>query len=405
MKKIDVRYHPDAQSSVLVGTLADRDNQIYFEYNKHFIERGLELSPYKLPLQAGLIEHLDRQFGPIFGLFDDSLPDGWGLLLMDRGLRDNGIDPATVSVLDRLAMVGNTAIGALTYHPAKENKLSDERFDLAAVCKNAQEIIEGSEVQVLESLILTGGSPGGARPKVMVGVAKDRIVAGAEKLKKPFEYWLIKFASKSEKMNAGPIEAAYNSMATTAHIDIPPFRLFDAGEGQRAFGCRRFDRDHGGIRYHLHTFGNMIHSNFRIPSADYELFLKVTLALTKDHTQVIEAFRRMVFNVISHNRDDHVKNFSFIFDAQSGWKLSPAYDLTFSEGPGGWHSMTLLGEGKSPNRGHIDQLAKIFGIAPKVVTEICDQVNAACRSWRKTAADMGCTDDVIKRIENKFVWL
>jgi serine/threonine-protein kinase HipA len=330
------------------------------------------------------VEHTDREFGPLPGLFDDSLPDGWGLLLMDRCFRSRGLDLPEVSVLDRLSWLGTRTMGALTYHPPSQREDVDaELFDLHDLAHHSQEILEGSAVDVLPQLLKAGGSPGGARPKVLVGFdpTGGRIVSGEDDLPDEFEHWIVKFSAKADSSDAGAIEYAYSLMARDAGIDMPETRLFKTAQGERFFGVKRFDRD-GNRRIHIHTFGNLIQMNFRIPSADYADLLKTTSILTRNHQDVLRAYRQMVFNVLSHNRDDHVKNFAFILDDATGeWTLSPAYDLTRTTGPGGEHTMTLAGEGKNPTRSHMNQLAAQSDISQKDADNIFNEVQSAITNW------------------------
>lgn len=169
---------------------------------------------------------------------------------------------------------------------------------------------------------------------------------------------------------------------------MPPARLFEAAQGERFFGVERFDRQ-GNRRFHVHTFGNLIQANFRIPSCDYRQLLEVTRILTKNHQDVLECYRRMVFNVLAHNRDDHVKNFAFRMTPEGGWELAPAYDLIFAPGPGGEHTMTIAGEGRAPARGHLLKLADIAGISDRDAQEILDEVAAAVAHWRTHARVAG----------------
>ena len=200
----------------------------------------------------------------------------------------------------------------------------------------------------------------------------------------------------------GAVEYAYAPMAGAAGIDMPPTRLFETSEGGRFFGVKRFDRD-GNRRFHVHTFGNLIQANFRIPSADYADLLKAASVLTRDHQDVLRAFRRMVFNVAAHNRDDHVKNFAFIMDSASGaWTLSPAYDLSYAPGPGGEHTMTLAGEGRNPGRAHILRLAEQVGVAKPQASAIIYEVRAAVDRWKGFAAQAGVSKTRSREIAASF---
>lgn len=392
--KLEVRLTRGPGDERVVGQLAETrprpaGGQVVFEYDPAFLRDPLWLSPFKLPPQPGLVEHRDRAFGPIFGLFDDSLPDGWGLLLMDRYFEQRGSALAEVSVLDRLAYLGTRTMGALTYHPpSASSDRSAEPIDLHDLARASQEVIEGTAGEILPQLLRAGGSPGGARPKVLVGVREDSMLSGEDDLPAGYTPWIVKFHSRQDSPDSGPGELAYSLMARDAGIAMPPTRLFTTAQGDRFFGAERFDRA-GNRRFHVHTFGNLIHSNFRIPSCDYRQLLEVTRMLTRNHQDVLECYRRMVFNVLTHNRDDHVKNFAFRMADNGGWELAPAYDLVFSPGPGGEHTMTVAGEGRSPARRHLLQLAAPAGIADREAESILDGVAAAAARWRSHARDAG----------------
>ena len=402
MKKLTVKLRRTPDDELVVGTLAEQDRQVYFEYDAGFIESGLQLSPYRLPLSSGLIEHRDHAFGPLPGMFDDSLPDGWGLMLMDRHFRREGIDPKTLSPLDRLGYVGDRTMGALTYHPSREVEAGDQLLDLVKLGINAEQVLEGEAAEVLPELMRAGGSPAGARPKVLVGVQDNRIISGEGDLPEGFEHWLIKFAAKEDAGDAGPVEYAYSLMARAAGIDMPETRLFEVSEGKdqrRYFGVKRFDRAPGNRRYHVHSFANLIHTNFRIPSTDYADLFKVTKALTRNHADVVRLFRLMVFNVAAHNRDDHAKNFAFVFDDQvNEWSLSPAFDLMYASGPGGEQTMTVNGKGRDITVADCLALAEKVAIKPQQAEAIMAEVNNAVGRWQEWADEAGVSKGVAKEI-------
>ena len=197
----------------------------------------------------------------------------------------------------------------------------------------------------------------------------------------------------------GRIEYAYSLMAKEAGIKMPETRIFETKEGDAFFGVERFDRERN-KRFHIHTFGNMIHSNFRIPSCDYEMLLRVTRILTKSYDDVVAAFRLMVFNILAYNRDDHVKNFSFIMDHEGIWHFAPAYDLTFSIGPGGEHSMTVAGEGRSPGRKQILELAEGAGIEQRDARCIIDAVIESVSNWKRSAREAEVGKQRTKEIDD-----
>lgn len=394
MRRLEVRFTLYPGQEEVVGTLAERQRRVYFEYDEGWLSRRIELSPFTLPARPGLVEHTDRSFGPLPGLFDDSLPDGWGLLLMDRHFRQLGMDPAEASALDRLAYLGTRTMGALTYHPPVErDDLDQSLVDLHDLARQALDVHTGRATEVLPQLLRAGGSPGGARPKVLVGFnpSTSTIISGASDLPDGFEHWLVKFSAKTDEDGSGPVEHAYNMMARAAGLHLPETRLFVTSPGERFFGVKRFDRAAGNRRLHLHSFGNLIHADFRVPGCDYAELLKATSILTRNHQDVLRAFRLMVFNVLAHNRDDHVKNVSFVLDLESetGWALGPAYDLTFSIGPGGEHSTTVAGEGREPGVEHMLRVGEPAGIDPRTAREIIDEVRSAVDRWRELADGAG----------------
>ena len=186
---------------------------------------------------------------------------------------------------------------------------------------------------------------------------------------------LVKFPNAYDGADAGAIEYVYALMAAEAGLDMPEAHLFSAQKGAGYFAVKRFDRQ-GTKRLHMHTACRLLHSDFRMPSLDYEDLLALTMTLTKDIREVEKMFRLAVFNVLAHNRDDHAKNFSFLMDATGEWKTSPAYDLTFSSGPNGEQSTTVLGEGGSPDAGHLTKL----GLDAKIPQECIDRIIARTKS-------------------------
>ncbi|MEM8997343.1 MAG: type II toxin-antitoxin system HipA family toxin [Acidobacteriota bacterium] len=372
--RLDVRLDKTTTESRPVGQLLETRGRLFFEYAPEFLANPIWLSPFKLPPKPGAIEHRDRQFGPIFGLFDESLPDGWGLLLMDRYFQQLGRRPRDIGVLERLAYLGSRTMGALTYHPPKEAARRDpDLLELAALAEASGEVLRGDTQVVLPQLLRAGGSPGGARPKVLVGIRGDEIYSGEGDLPLDFEPWIIKFRGLNDPRDAGALELAYARLAERAGLRMPETRLFSDKDGERYFGIRRFDR-RDGRRRHVQTFGNLIHANFRVPSCDYSQLLDVTRRLTQRQEDGAECFRRMIFNVATHNRDDHVKNFAFLIDDQGQWRLTPAYDLTFADGPGGEHSTTVAGEGRNPGRRDALKLAAAAGLSTRAAKEIIDEV-------------------------------
>jgi serine/threonine-protein kinase HipA len=387
MKRVHVRLRFGPNDEREVGELAEAERgRIFFEYAPMFLHTGWEPSPFRLPARAGLHEHLDRAFGPLPGMFDDSLPDGWGRLLMDRHFRQMGLDPAVVSPLMRLLHLGCRTMGALTYHPPESSQEQPVVLDLPRLAENASQVLRGTVQDVLPELRRAGGSPAGARPKVVVGLRGDEVISGDEDLPEGFEAWLVKFRGGDDERDYGAVEHAYMQMAQTAGIDVPPHCLLGSGPW---FAVQRFDRRAGNRRLHMHTLGGLLHSDFRLPACDYDQLFRATRALTHDRRAVVECFRRMIFNIVGHNRDDHVKNFAFLMDDTGTWVLSPAYDLVFSNGPGGEHSMTIDGEGRSPELARCIALAERHGIPAKDARTVVEEVTVAVASWPRLARGAG----------------
>ena len=386
-----------------VGRLAIRNRQIYFEYDQTFIEGGLEISPLRLPLKSGVQSFDYDLFEGLPGVFNDSLPDGWGRLLFDRFARTQGILPADITPLDRLAHVGSHALGALVFEPDHSADDTQSDISLDNLATQAQEVLDGTSDDVLAELIALNGSSAGARPKALIGVndKRDHIIHGVHDLPAGYTPWMVKFPNSQDGLDAGAIEYVYALMAKEAGVSMPDVHLFPAQRGAGYFAIKRFDRD-GDKRYHMHTACGLLHSDFRTPSLDYEDLVALTGMLTRDVREVEKLYQLAVFNVLAHNRDDHSKNFSYLMDSQGGWKLSPAYDLTFSSGPRGEQSTMVMGEGKNPNTNHLLKLADEAKIKKDRALEIIKATKSSLSKWPTLAKQYGVSDTNIKLIQNKI---
>jgi serine/threonine-protein kinase HipA len=373
-----------------MGRLAIKNRRIFFEYAKDFLETGLEISPFKLPLKPGLHTCDDRLFDGLFGLFSDSLPDGWGRLLIDRKLMHLGINPGILTPLDRLRFVGSRGMGALSYAPEipYETHISEKFDDLDRIANECLAVLEHDEDQYIEELLALNNSSAGARPKIMVRIRpKNHALTPSDNdLETKHDDWMIKFRSPLDPKDSGPIEYAYHLMALKAKLDIPDAKLFPSKKSGGFFGVKRFDRQKSSF-LHMHTASGLLHADFRLPSLDYETLMKATLWLTKDVRQCEKLFRYCVFNVLAHNRDDHAKNFSFLMDGTGTWTLSPAYDLTFSSGPAGEHSTTIMREGKNPKLSHLLQLAQVGNLKSQRALHIIEEVKEAVSGWDEFAKE------------------
>ena len=367
-----------------VGRLALKDGEVLFEYDPEFVELGLEISPLRLPLQRGLIVGDRRTFDGLPGVFEDSLPDGWGRLLLDRAAVKQGLSPSKLTRLDRLAVVGAHGVGALVYEP----ELAEVRptvVDLRQIEGETRAVLQNATGADLDKLIVAGGSPQGARPKVLVQLRDDgEVVVGSTDPMPGYEPYLVKFRGEGDAPYAASLEYAYMLMAEAAGISVPPSRILGMSKGHSGyFAVRRFDRI-GDKRLHQHTLSGLLHAPHYYPALGYRELLLTTRTLTRDEGAVAEMFRRACFNVFAHNRDDHSRNFAFVMDERGEWAPSPAYDLTCSDGPGGEHSLLIGDEGRKPTREHLERLAESADVRGH--GEIISEVMAAVRGFATFAA-------------------
>lgn len=368
-----------------VGKLAAHSNAILFQYTPEFLDSGINISPFRLPLSPEVREDPKRTFDGLFGVFNDSLPDGWGLLLLDRALRKKGSSLHACLPLQRLAMVGAHGMGALEYTPAAEQ--AEEAVSVAeldALAEDSLRILRDAPVDAgqLDKLIQLNGSSAGARPKILVNVADDfRIVpqGAGEPQGTP---WIIKFRSAHEPPNTGLTEYAYSLAAREAGLDMPETHLFPSATSPGYFGVQRFDRVHG-QKVHVHTACGLLHASHRDPSLTYESLLRLTLLLTKDIREVLKMVRLMVFNVRSGNRDDHSKNFSFLLNKENQWRMAPVYDLTPSEGINGEQTCMVNNKGKDITEKDFLAAAATVDVDASTVREIMQQVDAALAEMKK----------------------
>jgi len=394
----------DLGESLRVGRLAYINREIIFEFDPGFPVETLKISPFQLKTSPGssIIKGPVRDFEGLHGVFNDSLPDGWGRLLMDRKLRDIGMRSNQLTPLDRLAWIGTKGMGALSYHPEHPElakKGTQTGLDLDEIAEASQIVLNDSPEAVFDYLLQVGGSPQGARPKALIGLALDgsSIIHGEEKLPEGYEHWLVKFGSQHDLPESGLIEQAYADMAREAGVVMPATKILPANKGPGYFGVKRFDRN-GNRRIHMHTLCGLLHADFRLPSIGYEELLKATQTLTRQKPDVEQMFLRMVFNVYAHNRDDHTKNHSFLMDSTGEWRLSPAYDVTFSEGPGGEHTLDIAGEGKNPGLEDIQKVGRSAGISKATMSECVDKVRTSVDKWDEFADKNGLP----KRIADEY---
>ncbi len=333
-KSLDVYY-----DKRLVGTLALMpDKRVAFQYSADWIKSGFSISPFSLPLKSDVFvpkESSRELFSGLFGVFADSLPDSWGWLLMDRYLVSIGVALEDISILDRLAYIGDSGMGALEYYPSNHADFSIDRLGLNYddIARQCGRIIDSKVSNELELLYNLGGSSGGTRPKIFI--------------KEGGEDWIIKFPSKNDMDMMGQMEYDYYICAKKCGINMSESKLIPSDICSGYFMTKRFDRI-AERKVVSTTFAGLLEADFRAPSCDYNTLMRVIRVLTKDNTHDIEQmYRLMCFNVMAHNLDDHIKNFTMLYSDDLSWRLAPAYDITYSNTYYGEQTTSVNGKGKN----------------------------------------------------------
>jgi len=413
---------------IYVGAVAlDPEFHYYaFAYDPKFKRSGIELSPLKMPLdntEAVLIfmDLPEATYKRLPALLADALPDDFGNALVDRYMADKGISSSQITVLDRLAYMGSRSMGALEFRPQHGPKTKKATaIALGSLVQEARKAVTGTIGEdehtnaARRSIIEVGTSAGGARAKAVIAWndATGEIRSGQAAAPPGFAYWLLKFDGVGEDRELGStqdygrIEYAYSIMAKEAGITMSDCRLL-AENGRSHFMTKRFDREDGDIKHHMQSLCAMSHLDFKKKSANSYAQLFITIMdLKLDRSALVEAFRRMVFNVMGRNCDDHTKNFSFLLRHGGQWELAPAYDVTFAHNPvGQWTSQHLMSvNGKFKDFVVDDLLAEAdrFGIgeAPAIIRD----VRATVKQWPTIAAGVGVSDKVLKHIQSLH-WL
>ena len=338
----------------LVGRMATtKEGLCAFEYAPEWIETGFSISPFELPLRTGVAIAKPRPFDGNFGVFDDALPDGWGMIVLSRYLQEKGIAVSELGILDCLSLVGSTGRGALEFRPDRSVGDEGQIPDFEKLAFDTQLVLSEKECRDIETLYRKGGSPGGARPKVFVKVDGEE--------------WLVKFKAKEDSGTIGQDEYRYSLLAKKCGIEMPETRLFD----QKYFGVKRFDRENG-LKLHVASAAGLLRADYRIPSLDYVNVFALCLQLTHCEIDMWKLFRIMVFNYLIGNKDDHAKNFAFIV-RNGAWHIAPAFDLLPSYGMNGYHT-TSFADSVSPSDKDVLLVARKVGLDLDVAKHILDDM-------------------------------
>lgn len=361
-----------------VGTLARAENGVLaFQYSDSWIENGFSISPFSLPLERRVFVADPRPLDGVFGVFDDSLPDGWGRLLVDRTLRECGFDPFAVGPLARLAVVGGGGMGALEYEPEVslvEEQAFEDLDEIAAACA---QMLATEYSEDLDTLFALGGSSGGARPKILTCIDG--------------EDWIVKFPSSIDRADIGAEEFALALAARASGIEMPEVRLLPSRRCSGYFAIKRFDRvrdQRATVRkVHMASVGALLETSHRTPNLDYDLLMRLTLRLTDSIEELERMYRLMAFNVLVGNKDDHAKNFTFLHDdASDAWTLSPAYDLTRNSGMNGEHATVINGKGTNITNDDVVEVGIRAGLSQRfarsALLEVHDAVQEAMEKLR-----------------------
>lgn len=343
-----------------VGRLAlTKEGLCAFEYSAEWLGSGFSISPFELPLKSGVFIAKSRPFDGGFGVFDDCLPDGWGLLVLDRYLQQNGINPRTLTLLDRLALVGSAGRGALEFRPDRSLVSKQDYVDFEKLALEAEQILGNEDYsgKGIEEFQYRGGSPGGARPKIFTRYD------GKE--------WLVKFRAKNDSERIGAEEYNYSLLAKKCGIEMPETRLFEG----KYFGVERFDRTPKG-KLHVISMAGLVGADYRLPSIDYAHIFQACAMLTHNVAELWKVYRLMVFNYLIGNKDDHAKNFAFIY-RDGDWHFSPAYDLLPSDGINGYKT-TSINDRIEPSKEDLFAVAVKAGLDKREAVGIFEKMQEEC---------------------------
>jgi len=384
MKHLSVIYQGWGEKFHL-GDLAETGNTLMFEYTQIALNRGLQISPLKLPLRTEGYQGFPSTQHRLPGAIADALPDGWGMLLIDRLFKKHPHEPPTA--LDRLAFIQNRAMGALSFEPGANATLTTVDVDLLKLAQESQLVMSDREsTEALRELALMGGSPHGARPKVLLNYAPQtgRVYGSENAQGTP---WLFKFPAQNEHKEVTEIESLYAELARAVGLEMPDVVAIDLSAHLSAFGIHRFDRERG-MRVPMLTVAGAMDLNFReLGVLDYNNLLRITRAVTRDEREVKIMFERCAFNVVFNNRDDHAKNFSYRLGSDGNWRVAPCYDLTFNRGPGHEHQMDIAGEAKTPRRENLMRLASLAGIPKAFAENTIDRIADVASQFKAIAGN------------------
>ncbi len=343
IKKLIVKYN-----GATVGYLAELDGGIGFQYDNDWLDGGFNISPFSLPLERKVFINKKDTFNGLYGVFADSLSDGWGELLVRRTLSKKGINLDRLSPLTKLSLINGQGLGGLTYEPSQSETDDNTLIELDEIAKEVKQILnDKTDDKSLDVIFKLGGSSGGARPKAHIKINE--------------EDWIVKFPCNYDPQDIGEKEYKANMLAKECGLNVNECKLFESDICSGYFGAKRFDRNKEG-RLHMVSLSSLLETTHRIPNLDYIHLFQVVQRICVDQSDMYEAYGRMCFNVLFGNKDDHGKNFAFLYDENKrGYKLSPFYDITQTKDKFE-HEMTVNGVG-NPSEANLLEVAKIMKLS------------------------------------------
>lgn len=408
--------------------LADDARAAAFEYDAEFVSRGIEIAPLTMPIETkrrySFPNLSEESFRRLPGLLADSLPDRYGNALIDAWLATRGEEPEDFDPVKRLSYIGRRGMGALEYVPATgPQPTKSETIDLEALAELAAEILAAREdlavslrkpgrEAAMREILRVGTSAGGARAKALIAFNPETNEVRSGQLDAPpgFEFWILKFDGAEEHTRElgaargyGVVEWVYSVMARQAGIEMSECRLLEEG-GRRHFMTRRFDRATNGSKLHMQSLAALAHLDFNQPGANsYEQAFQAIRKLQLPQIAVEQQFRRMVFNVVARNQDDHVKNIAFLMDRNGSWELSPAFDVAYAYNPRGrqtaQHQMSINGKRDGFSIADLRRVASLVSMKRGDAEEILDEVTESVKTWPRLATDAGVEESRIDRIQ------
>ncbi|MCC8045090.1 MAG: type II toxin-antitoxin system HipA family toxin [Clostridiales bacterium] len=399
-----------------------------FNYDSEFLKSGMEIAPITMPLSDRIFSFpglASGTFHGLPGLLSDSLPDKFGTKLIERYLAEKGRSIDSLTAIERLLYTGKRGMGALEYEPASEDRFStDDNIDLTALVKLASEILTdrinlhiSADDGAMEQILDVGTSAGGARAKAIIAWNPETgdIRSGQIEAGQGYEYWLLKFDGVSNNKDKGEkadgkahtrIEYAYYLMAKYAQIDMSECRLYPEA-GRYHFMTKRFDRKESGEKIHMQSLGALAHFDYNLPGAySYEQTYSIMNRIGLGQKDTEKLFRRMVFNILAQNHDDHVKNISFLMDKKGVWRLSPAYDVTYaSDAANRWlarHQMSMNGKLEKFTREDFLMCGKQMNLSKAKINRILDEVTQALDKWESCAENAFLSEKQMEYIKKRL---